>query len=95
MVLRLALERLARGRRQAAGTGLDANPVLSRLGALREDFVAELQSHERDGAYQRALMKSAREAVVKLTFFRRRTEIVSRAEEHAHAMQEAALCQRE
>ena len=83
-LLRRTADRLARGRQQKAGTAFDADPVRSRICALRKDFVAELQSRERDGAYQRALMNSAREAVVKLAFFRTRAGMEPHAEEHTH-----------
>lgn len=83
--LRRAADRLARVRGELDGTAFDASLVRSRICALRKDYVGELQSRERDFAYQCGLMESARHTLAKLAFFQRRSEMQSPQEEHNHA----------
>jgi hypothetical protein len=68
MALLRAMDRAAH-RRRASGCGFDSTVMRPRIQLVRSDYVMEIQSREHDLHYQRFLLKSARETVVKLAFF--------------------------
>ena len=64
------------------GHGIDVAGITDRVQRVRSDFASKLQQRPHAACHQRGLLASARSAVGRLAYFRRRAEQSSARTEH-------------
>src|SRR5438045_22729 len=62
---------------QRTGHGIDVTGITERVQRVRTDFALELQSQPHDAWHRRGLLASAKRAVGRLSYFRRRAKQTS------------------